>query len=194
MAPTACGVGTLNLHVAIAGWLLGAPSGANTRLLALLRAIAPMLARSERITVLHRPDFAPPQVHQQVLWSPIAIPAGPTWRRITTERRLLAPTLQHLGANLLDHGFLPVPEVACPVVLTIHDLRDADGQGRRPSALARWLVRRSVARTQAVLVPSEFTAARLRALAPHPRIVVARNGVDLPPLATAVHDDGYLFT
>lgn len=182
----------MSLHIATAGWLLGAHSGANTRLLALLRAVAPLLAPDERITVLHRPDYIPPKVHEQVHWSPLAIPAGPTWRRIATERRLLAPRLQQLGANVLDHGFLPVPEVPCPVVLTIHDLRDADGHGRRPTTLARWLLRRSVLRTHTVLVPSEFTATRLRELAPRTRIVVAHNGVELPPTPNPERDEGYL--
>ena len=50
----------MSLHVAVSGWLLGPPSGANRRLLALLRALGPLLAPDERITALHRADFAPP--------------------------------------------------------------------------------------------------------------------------------------
>jgi glycosyltransferase involved in cell wall biosynthesis len=182
----------MSMHVVTSGWLLGAPSGANTRLLALLRAMGALLLPDERITVLHRPDYAPPRIHDRIGWHSIAVPPGPTWRRVAAERRLLAHTLQHLGANVLDHGFLPTPEVPCPVVLTIHDLRDVDGQGRRPSTLARWLVRRSALRAHTVLVPSAFTAGRLRAVAPQANVLVAANGVELPPAAATPSDAGYV--
>jgi glycosyltransferase involved in cell wall biosynthesis len=77
-------------------------------------------------------------------------------------------------------------------VLTIHDLRDADGFGRRPRWLARAVVRRSLARAHTVVVPSRFTAARLAALASHPRVEVVPNGTDLQPAAAAAVDGGYL--
>ena len=50
----------MTLHVAVSGWLLGPHSGANRRLLALLAHTGPLLGEGERVTVLHRADFAPP--------------------------------------------------------------------------------------------------------------------------------------
>jgi glycosyltransferase involved in cell wall biosynthesis len=182
----------MSLHAVIAGWLLAKPSGANTRLLALLRHIGPLLGHGERVTVLHRANFAPPRLHPSIQFQAIAIPAAPTFRRALAERRLLGNALRSLGASVLDHGFLPVPFVPCPVVLTIHDLRDADGHGRSAKQLSRWLLRRSLARVHTVLVPSLFTKAQLLEQAPGTRIVVAPNGVTMPECAALPHEDGYL--
>src|SRR5262249_46231251 len=176
----------------VSGWLLGAPSGANARLLGLLRAIGPLLGEGERVTVLHRSSFLPPPLHERIAWRTVATPAAPTWRRVLAEPRGLPALLRELGATLLDHALLPAPRVTCPVVLTIHDLRDADGFGRRPRWLARAVVRRSLARTHTVIVPSRFTAGRLAAIAAHPRVVVIGNGAALPAPAPPPHDGGYL--
>ena len=106
------------------------------------------------------------------------IPAGPTWRRAVAEQRTLRPLLRSLGATVYDHGFLPTPRVGVPVCGAIHDARDADGEGRWPRWLARSVLRRSLRRAASVVTVSEWTAQRLRALAPGCDPVVVRNGVD----------------
>jgi glycosyltransferase involved in cell wall biosynthesis len=170
----------VSLHVAVAGWLLGPTSGANRRLLALLRALGPQLAADERVTVLHGPDFTPPSL-PRIDWQPIAIPAGPTLRRVRAERRLLPRALRQLGANVLDHGFLPLPPAPIPVCLLVHDLRAVDGLTRWPRWLARATLRSALAGAAAVVAPSRWTASRLRALAPSAAApVVVANAVDAP--------------
>jgi len=181
-----------SLHAVVAGWLLGPASGANTRLLALLRAIAPLLEGGERVTVLHTAHFSPPTIDARIAWRAVAIPPAPTWRRALAERRVLPTLLRDLRATVLDHALLPVPNAPCPVVLTIHDLRDADGFGRRPRWLARFAVRRSLLRVHTVVVPSAFTAARLAAIAAHPRVVIAPNGCEPATPRPRLRDDGYL--
>lgn len=178
----------MSLHVAVSGWLLGPPSGANRRLLALLRAAAAQLEAGERITVLHRPDFAPPWQQPSLCWQSVDVPSAPSWRRALAERRLLPAVLRRLGADLLDHGMLPAPRVGRPVVLTIHDLRDADGEGRRWRWFAAAVLRRSLRRVSAVVVPSRFTRDRLLAHAPHLRapVHIVANAVDLPAMAASV--------
>lgn len=170
----------MSRHVAIAGWLLGEPSGANRRLLALLRALGPLLADDERVTVLHRPDFPPPPL-PRIGWRALAIPPGPTLARAFAERRQLPAALRALGADVLDHGFLPLPRVDVPVCLTVHDLRAVDGLSRWPRWLARRTLAKACARAAAVLAPSRWTAARLQELAPGMAdVVVAPNAVDAP--------------
>ncbi len=171
----------MTMHVAVSGWLLGEPSGANRRLLALLAHAGRALGSGERITVLHRPDYAPPPL-PGIGWRSIAVPASPTLARVRAERRTLADALRELGATLLDHGFLPLPRVHAPCCLLVHDVRGADGFGRWPRWLARDVLRRSCERAAVVVAPSAWTAARLRALAPRAReVAVVANGVDVPP-------------
>ncbi|HEX5051105.1 MAG TPA: glycosyltransferase family 1 protein [Planctomycetota bacterium] len=172
----------MTLHVACSGWLLGEPSGANRRLLAVLAHAGTLLADGERITVLHRADFEPPPL-PRIAWQPIAIPAGPAWRRIRAEQRLLPACLQGLGANVYEHGFLPLPRLPVPSCLTLHDLRAADGLTRWPRWFARAVLRRSCARAAAVAVPSRFTADRLRRFVPSASPSVIHNGVDAPSSA-----------
>lgn len=169
----------MSLHVAVSGWLLGTHSGANRRLLALLTHVAPLLARDERITVLHRADLKVPQLPPRIAFAPVAIAAGPLWRRALGERWRLRAALAQLGATVCDHGFLPTPTVTTPLALTIHDVRDLDGHGRRARWLAQLALRHAAARAQCIVVPSEFTALRVRSTAPGARIEVVGNGVDL---------------
>ena len=68
------------LHVAIAGWLLGPASGANRRLLRIAEHAASMLRAGERITVLHGPGFTPPAA-SAVAWHHVPINAAPTLKR-----------------------------------------------------------------------------------------------------------------
>lgn len=172
-------------HVAVAGWLLGGPSGANRRLLALLRELGPRLRPDERVTVLHRPDFAPP-VLPGIQWRAVPIPAGPTWRRVLAERRHLPTVLRELGATLLDHGFLPLPKVPIPVCLLVHDVRGLHGLSRRPRWTTSRALRRAGAGAATIVVPSEWTRRQLLPFVAEPqRLVVVPNGVDLPT-ATAV--------
>jgi glycosyltransferase involved in cell wall biosynthesis len=175
----------MTMHVAVSGWLLGPPSGANRRLLSLLAHAGAQLAPGERITVLHRPDFAPPQL-RRIEWRSIAIPSGPVWRRLLAERQLLPPCLRELGATICDHGFLPLPALPVPACLLLHDLRASEGLTRWPRWLAQHVLRRSCARALAIVVPSEWTAQRLRTLVPTVAPRVVPNGVDLPAAARAV--------
>jgi len=125
---------------------------------------------------------------------PLNVPAGPTWRRVRAERRLLPPALRALRANVLDHGFLPLPRTAIPACLLLHDVRAADGQTRWPRWFARWHLRSSCARAAAIVVPSDFTAGRVRALAPDGAVpTVVGNGIELPePAPPAAPGNGYL--
>ena len=168
------------MHVAISGWRLGEPSGANRRLLEVAAHAATELAADERITVLHRPDFAPPQLHPRIAWHAIAMPLARGLRRAMAERRLLGRALTECGANVLDHAMLPLPRVPVPACLLLHDLREVDGLTRWPRWLARWVVRDGCRRATTVIVPSAFSAARLRAIAPAAKIAVVPNGVVLP--------------
>jgi hypothetical protein len=95
----------VTLHAVVAGWLLGPPSGANHRLLALLGELGPALAPGERITVLIGAHFAPPPL-PGITWRQVDVAPGPTWRRVLAERQL-ASVCDELGATVLDHGFLP---------------------------------------------------------------------------------------
>jgi glycosyltransferase involved in cell wall biosynthesis len=171
----------MKLHVAVAGWLLGPPSGANRRLLQLVAHAARQLAPGERITVLHAEAFAPP-ADDGVHWRPIAIPPGPAIVRARAEARLLPAMLRALDVTVFDHGFLPLPHVDVPTCLLVHDTRAADGLTRWPRWLARAVLRRSLRRADAIVAPSEWTARRLQALVPGlPAPAVVPNGVDVPP-------------
>ncbi len=174
----------MSSHFAIAGWLLGTPSGANRRLLELLRATLPLLAADERVTVLHGAAFAPPFAHPQLQWRRTAIPAGPMLARALAERQVLPGLLRELGATVLDHGMLPATRVPCPLLQTLHDLRDADGHGRRPRWLARAAVRAAVRRAAHLVVPSEHTRSGVLALAPGAAVTVIANGVAAAPSGT----------
>ncbi|MGE3172273.1 MAG: glycosyltransferase [Planctomycetota bacterium] len=181
------------LHAVVSGWLLGPPSGANRRLIELLRHAATELRGDERVTVLHAPGFAPPALHPRVAWRAAPIPAGPTLRRARAERRVLPGLLRELGATVCDHGMLPAPPAPCPLLLTVHDLRAVDGHDRRPRWLARLVLRRACRRADAIAAPSAFTRERLRALAPEARVELVPNGVALPPEdGVDVVDDGAL--
>ncbi|MBL9076824.1 MAG: glycosyltransferase family 4 protein [Planctomycetes bacterium] len=170
----------MNLHVAVAGWLLGPPSGANRRLLRLVREAAAQLAPGERITVLHGHGFAAP-ADDGVRWHPIDVPAAPTLARANAERRELGAALALLGATVYDHGFLPLPRAPVPTCLLVHDTRAVAGLSRWPRWFARAVLRRSLRRADAVVAPSQWTAGELTRLVPGLQPIVVPNGVDLPP-------------
>ncbi len=173
-----------SLHVAVSGWLLGPQSGANRRLRAILDHADALLENGERITVLHR-DTPERADTAAVRWQRVAIPAGPLPQRVLAERRELPSVLRRLDANLLDHGLLPVPPLpaSLPICVTIHDLRAVDGLTRWPQFIARAAVRRAADRAAALVVPSEFTAARVRSVTENATIEVIGNGVDVPAAA-----------
>jgi glycosyltransferase involved in cell wall biosynthesis len=170
----------MTLHVAVSGWLLGPHSGANRRLLALCEHLAPLLAAGERVTVLHRPDYAPPAL-PRIEWRTIDIPTGSAWQRARAEARLLPAVLRELGATVLDHGFLPLPRVAVPTCLLLHDLRGLHGLSRWPRWTTTRALRRAGAGAASIVVPSEWTRTQLLPFVVDPqRLVVVPNGVDLP--------------
>jgi len=171
------------MHVVVGGWLVGdVPSGADRRLLGILRAAARLLREDERVTLLHGPGHAPTELGPGIGLRQVRIPTGPTWRRALAERAKLPRLLADLDASVVELAALPVARgLPCPVSLTIHDLRDLDGWRRRilPSSFMRRVLRRAVASATSITVPSRFTADRLRAhvdLAPPIRVVPG--GVD----------------
>ena len=175
----------MTMHAAISGWLLGPHSGANRRLLAILEHLPALLTTGERITVLHRVDYVPPRL-PRIEWTPIAIPAGPTWRRVRAESRELPAILATIGATVYDHGFLPLPRLAVPTCLLLHDLRSAEGLSRWPRWFARMTLQRACERAAAIVVPSHFTAQRLQQLTrPRAPVHVIGNGVVMPPTTNA---------
>jgi len=165
----------MTMHVVVSGWLLGHHSGANKRLLAVLEHAGKHLHEGERITVLHRHEFAPPQF-ERIEWLPIDIPTGPTWRRAIVEQFRLKPMLRELGATVYDHGFLPPPRVPIPMALTLHDLRAADGHTMWPQWFARSVLRKACRRADAIITPSNWTKDRLQQLVANTRTTVAPNG------------------
>jgi glycosyltransferase involved in cell wall biosynthesis len=184
----------MTMHAVVSGWLLGPPSGANRRLLSLLSEAASWLDEGERITALHRPDYQPP-TFERVSWHAVDIPCGPTWKRLFQEQRRLRPLLRELGATVYDHGFLSPPRVGLPTCLTIHDVRAADGESSCPSFLARSVLRKSLRRATAVITVSEWTAQRIRDLAPGSAPHIVRNGVrhrEPGPLKEPIGKNGYV--
>lgn len=174
------------LHVVVAGWTFGTgPSGATRRQVELLRALPPHLQRGERVTVLvEDPALGPPRPYPDVPFPvlPFRAPHLPTWRRVLAERRHLARTLRELRADVLDLGTLPVhAHLPCPVVLTIHDLReDHPDFARRAGWFQRRVLARALGRARRVVVPSRFTADALGRAFPGrtPPVDVVPNGVD----------------
>jgi glycosyltransferase involved in cell wall biosynthesis len=174
------------MHVVVAGWTFGTgPSGATRRQVELLRALPPHLRDGERVTVLvEDPSLGAPRPYPDVPCPVLPLPAPhlPTWRRVLAERRHLARALRTLHADVLDLGTLPVHgRLPCPVVLTVHDLReDHPDFARRSGWFQRWVLARALRRAQRVVVPSLFTAETLRRAFPKqtPPIDVVPNGVD----------------
>jgi glycosyltransferase involved in cell wall biosynthesis len=89
----------------------------------------------------------------------VSVAASPTWRRVLGERALLPRALSRLGASLLHLESLPVPRLSCPVVLTVHDLRDLGPHRRRAATLFAGALRRGSRRAAALVAPSLLTAA-----------------------------------
>ncbi|MBL8750610.1 MAG: glycosyltransferase family 4 protein [Planctomycetes bacterium] len=172
----------MTMHVAVSGWLLGPPSGANRRLVALLRRVGRHLAANEAVTLLHREGHRPPQI-AGIRMQAVAIPPGPPLRRVLAERAFLAPLLRGLGATVLDHGFLPLPRVGIATCLLVHDVRGAAGLSLWPRFVARAELRASCSRATRVVVPSEWTKGELARLAARPDAIVVPNGVEPVPAA-----------
>ena len=164
------------MHVGIAGWLapLG-PSGAQRRLVELIRHVRDHLEPQDRITVIG----GPADLVEGVPHVPAAIPPGPTWRRARAEQRVLPQLVRSLAIDVLDLQSLPVAShLPVPVALTIHDLRDLGPYRRRPRPVARFALKRSLARTSIAIVPSQFVANELRQVDHEIATAVVPGGVD----------------
>ncbi len=177
----------MSLHIVVAGQLLATgTSGANRRLRALLQAMPSLLAADERITLLHGSEEPVSDPPAGVALHGVDLPIGPPWRRYIAERKQLPKLLTDLSAHVFDQAFLPLAgKLPCPSVLTIHDVRAADGLRRfMPSAVARVALRRSVRNARTVVVPSQFTERRMRAMVgAQPEIHVVPGAVDAAFLA-----------
>ena len=167
-------------------------SGTGRRLLGLLDAMVPELGPRESVVVFHQPTFrvppdAPSANSPNIRWRTTALPGAPAWRRSLAERRTLVEMLLACSADVVDLGVLPVPpNLPCPAVVTVHDIRDLDGWSRRPlvpRALLRAVTARSLQRAARVVVPSKFTAQRLAAhrLCRQEAVEIVRGGVSMPP-------------
>jgi len=169
----------MTVRYAVAAWLLASPpSGANTRLRAILQALPDLLAADERLLVLHAgtPPLPPHPRRDDIA---LRVPARPTWRRVLAERAGLPAALEELRADLLHLESLPVPRrLPCPVVLTVHDLRDLGPFSRRPRPLFRYVLRQSAARAAALVAPSAFTATELAAVLGGTEVMVVPGTVD----------------
>lgn len=169
------------LRIAVDAASIGAePSGARTRLIALLRAYA-ALARRHDLLVL-----APSQARLEAEFAGVDVelvavppPRRPAWRLIESpaaRRRLLAAH----AIDVLQVETLPVPRApGVPLLLTVHDLRDLDALTPRlhPRALyARLALPRALRRVAQVIAVSQDTARRLAALGVAPeRLAVVQN-------------------
>jgi glycosyltransferase involved in cell wall biosynthesis len=167
------------LRVAVQGWLLATgPSGANRRLSSLLEA---MREHKDRVEVIPLVD--------------VGIPAEPTWKRVTAERKLLPRIVRESGAQVLSMATLPAPpDCEVPLCLTIHDLRDLGefARGRLRRIVARRILADAVSRAAAITVPSSFTAEEV--LARHPeaesKLWITPNGVGDEFLEARPRKDG----
>lgn len=151
------------------------PSGAWRRLLGMLREMPQQLAGNESISLLINDDAPLPTLPSAIRILPIAIPRRPSWRRAHAESKLLPTLVADLGASVLDLSTLPVSaRIGCPVVLTIHDLRDLTPRlARRPRFLTRFVLKRALGRAARLIVPSRFIAREVR----------GRFGDRAPPMA-----------
>lgn len=158
------------------------PSGAWRRLLGILREMPQQLAANESITLLINDDAPLPVMPPTIRVLPVAVPRRPSWRRALAESKRLPALTRELGASILDLSTLPVPtRVDCPIVLTIHDLRDlTPGLARRPRFLTRTVLRRATLRAARLIVPSRHVAQELRGQfgGSLPQIEVIGGGLD----------------
>jgi glycosyltransferase involved in cell wall biosynthesis len=173
----------MTVTFAVQGWLLGTgPSGANRRLVELLRALRGQLRSDERVVVLGDPRQSPfPVTGLPVSWVEAPIPPGPPWHRWLAEALHLPALLRSLEARVFAASTLPLPATGgVPVVFTLHDCRAFAGLGTRAqNLLFAPLLRRALRRAAAVVVPSEFTRAEVVERLPgcDRRIQVVANGV-----------------
>jgi glycosyltransferase involved in cell wall biosynthesis len=174
------------LRVAIQAWLpQQQPSGAVTRLAGLLHGLAalPEATRLDCCLLTSRDAPLAPELEAaaralpRCCIEPLPIPAEPTWRRVRAESALLAAVTQ-ARFDVLDLASLPVPPTPVPSVLTLHDLRDFGRFARTWRRLVTPAVlRQSLERAAAVIVPSPPVAAELRARFPRARCHVVPAGV-----------------
>jgi glycosyltransferase involved in cell wall biosynthesis len=138
----------------------GGPSGAATRLAALSHALLALPDADVGLLHLVRPGVDPLPGLPSRAFAGCETP----WGRARAGRRLQR-LLREEGADVLHLGALPVPRVdACPVTLTLHDLRFLEpvpGQGATRRLWARLRLPANLRRVAAVVAVSETTAAEV---------------------------------
>ncbi|MFG0316297.1 MAG: glycosyltransferase family 4 protein [Planctomycetota bacterium JB042] len=165
-----------------------APSGARTRMIALLEAYARAASTHELVVFATADSGLPSRLERSgVACVEVAPPPSPPVRLVRgtgTWRRRLA----EVGAEAFSAETLPPPgALGVPTAVTIHDLRDLAPGAPRLGArrlYARHLLPAALRRVDRVVAVSEWTkgevARRLRF--PAERIDVVRNGVEVPAL------------
>jgi O-antigen biosynthesis alpha-1,3-rhamnosyltransferase len=163
------------LRVAVQAWLnWRQPSGARTRLRGLLTAWADLPeSREVEVHLLGSEDPDPVLVtlcaqHSHLHWHAVFPRSRGSLARTLDESRRLAPALRALDVDLLDIGSLPLPRLATPMCLTLHDLRDLGphARGLRRFAIHQAL-EHAVHRAGRIVVPSAAVALQLQER--HPR-------------------------
>ena len=151
-------------------------TGDETYVLNLLRELAPIApdAGLRIAAVTRRPDLVPEGIE------PVELLTTSQELRMALKLPRLA---RRLGAALGHFQYALPLRLACPAVVTIHDLsfeRDPMLMGRKDRIVFRRLVPRAARKAARVLTVSERTRRDLRELyeIPDSRIVVTPNGVD----------------
>lgn len=150
----------------------------------MLRAIL-ALDDGLEVTLLLPPGVAGPIVHPRLRVERARFAPRPAAVRAAREGRAVRAAASAWRADVVVHESFPVPSTrGVPLVLTVHDLRALDREGRSPSLGRRMVapltIRRGLARASRVVAVSEFTRdAVLRAGRVDPeRVVVVPNAAD----------------
>lgn len=171
------------MRIAIDGSSIGQdPSGARTRFVQLLRAYTSL--EHHHAVVVFAPQRA--ELEAEFAGRPIECvrvpPAPPPWRRALRSSAVWDERLRAVEADVFQAETLPVPRVnACPMTLTLHDLRDLErGSPIARRLFARVALSKQLRRVARVVAVSEFTARQVRqrlVVAPE-RVTVVANAPD----------------
>lgn len=160
------------------------PSGARTRMLALLEAYARDV-RNHRLVVFLRRDAELATRFDAVGIECIEVPPPPPpVIRLLRGTGVWRARLAAARADAFSAETLPPPgDVGVPMAVTIHDLRDLASSSPVPSArrfYARHLLPRALRRVQRVIAVSEWTGGEIvrRLGVSTERVSVVANGVD----------------